>query len=85
MAHGVQWVWSVNHRHAEQKMHDLYIVLVSHVQQFKVHISKFFTNIYQFVVVTAHTDAYRIQDLVIFVTTDDRQNRLLYPLRMHAG
>ena len=28
----VAWVWLINHRHAEQKMHDLYIVLESHFQ-----------------------------------------------------
>ena len=65
------------------------VALVSHVQQFEVHRNQFFTNIYQFVVVTAQMDL-KTSDLAIFVTTttttDDRHtNRLLYPLRMRMG
>ena len=34
-----------------------FVALVSHVQQFEAHRNQFFADIYQFVVVTARTDA----------------------------
>ena len=49
---------------------------MSHVQQSEAHRNQFFANIYQFVVITAHTQMPRTQDLAIFVmTTDDRQTK----------
>ena len=50
-----EWVWSINHRHAEQKMHDL----VSPFEKLKARTNQFFTDIYLHVLalLTASTDA----------------------------
>ena len=61
-----------------------FVALVSHVQQFKVHRNQFFTDIYQFVVVTAQMP--RTRDLAIFMTTttDNGQTKPITLSLAHA-
>ena len=64
-----------------------FVVLVNHVQQFEAHRNQFFADIYQFVVVTAQTDALNSTSIDFHDDddNDDRQNQLLYPLHMRTG
>ena len=46
-----EWVWSINHRHAKQKMH----ALISLFEQFEARINQFFTDIYRLIVLIARS------------------------------
>ena len=73
------------HRRGQQN--EVFATLVGLTKRFEAYSSQFFDNIDRYVVYLQVDQMPRSQDLAIFVLTTDnnRQNRLLYPLRMHAG